>query len=457
MHGEKKFDVIVVGAGTAGCLVSRTVANAGYEVCLIDRKKKEDIGEKVCGDAIGKHHFDNLEIEYPSGEELICKIDGGKLYSPDTKNNFLIKGAGLPGFIVDRKLFGQRLLRNSINAGSTLYDSVQVLKPLIAKGFVNGVLAKNLRTQKNLKLFTKVTIDASGISAVIRRMLPSKFGIDKTIDKEDIVVCYREIRELKEEIMDPNYIELYFNQRIAPGGYYWVFPSEKKRVNVGLGVGIIEGFPNPKKQLYNYVLSKPLFKNSSILKGGGGQVPTRNPLSCIAGNGVLLIGDSACQVNPIHGGGIGPSMLSGVIAGETIINAIGEGNLSQEGLWPYNVKYMKLYGVKQAGLNIFRLFLQGLSNEDLNYGMKYNLIKEDDILRASMDGEVRLNITEKTRRVFMGLRKLSLLKKLADLVSIMREVKKLHQKYPLSPKGLNEWKNSLQHLMKRAKLTIKSG
>jgi len=62
--------VVVVGAGTGGCLAAKTVAEAGFNVCLIDRKREQDIGDKVCGDAIGKHHFDTLGLEYPTGKEL---------------------------------------------------------------------------------------------------------------------------------------------------------------------------------------------------------------------------------------------------------------------------------------------------------------------------------------------------------------------------------------------------
>ena len=69
------FDVIIIGAGSGGCLAAKTVAEAGYKVCLIDRKKEQDIGDKVCGDAIGKHHFDTIGLAHPSGEELEQKID----------------------------------------------------------------------------------------------------------------------------------------------------------------------------------------------------------------------------------------------------------------------------------------------------------------------------------------------------------------------------------------------
>jgi len=58
-----KFDVIVVGAGTAGCLAAKTTAEAGLKVCLVERKNQKDIGEKVCGDALGEHHLKTVGLK----------------------------------------------------------------------------------------------------------------------------------------------------------------------------------------------------------------------------------------------------------------------------------------------------------------------------------------------------------------------------------------------------------
>ncbi|MEM2273615.1 MAG: FAD-dependent oxidoreductase, partial [Candidatus Bathyarchaeia archaeon] len=90
-----KFDVIVVGAGTAGCMAARTASKAGLSVCLIDYKRADSIGDKVCGDAIGKHHFDNLGLAYPKGDELERTIMGIEVYSPDMETVFKLSGEGL--------------------------------------------------------------------------------------------------------------------------------------------------------------------------------------------------------------------------------------------------------------------------------------------------------------------------------------------------------------------------
>jgi flavin-dependent dehydrogenase len=210
-------------------------------------------------------------------------------------------------------------------------------------------------------------------------------------------------------------------------------------------------FPKPKNQLYSKVLSKPLFRGSTVLTGGAWYVPTRRPLDCMVGNGIVVVGDSACQVNPIHGGGMGPSMMGGMLAGETIVEALEKGDVTREGLWQYNVGYMQSYGAKQAGLDIFRLFLlQGVSNEEINYGMRYQLITEEDIFKTSMGENVRLNITEAARRAFKGLGKLSLLKRLRNAARLMREIKALYRNYPDSPQRFEEWRKKTHDLIATA-------
>ena len=447
----KKFDVIVVGAGTGGCLAAKTVAEAGLKVCMIDRKNEQDIGDKVCGDAIGKHHFDNIGIAHPSGAELDQKIEGLKVYSPDRETVVNVKGEGIHGYLVNRQLFGQRLVKDAKDAGATLIDSTVVTEPVMKDGYVVGVLAKDLKTGNKLSLSAKIVVDASGHSAVLRKKLPPELGIETEIKNEDVEVCYREIREVKEPIADFGFCKIYLDLQRVPGGYYWIFPKSSTTVNVGLGVAMTEGFPNPKDLYNELILSMPLFKGSRALTGGGGLVPTRRPISPMVGNGVIIIGDAACQVNPIHGGGIGSSMMGGVKAAEFIIKALENGDVSREALWPYTGVFMKLYGAKQAGLDIFRMLLQRLTNKEMNYGMRHHLITDDDLLKTSMGEDMNLNITEKTSRLFKGLGSLSLLKKLNATAKIMKEIKALYRNYPSSPEGLQEWEKKVQLLVDKAK------
>jgi flavin-dependent dehydrogenase len=253
---------------------------------------------------------------------------------------------------------------------------------------------------------------------------------------------------MKEQITEPDFINIYLDMNAAQGGYYWIFPGGEMKTNVGLGVAMCKDFPNPKNQLYKHVLSKQIFKDSKVLEGGTWYVPTRRPLDCMVGNGIIVVGDAACQVNPIHGGGIGPSMIGGSLAGKTIVEAMEEEDTSQPRLWPYNQTYMVEYGAKQAQLDVLRTLVQGLGNDDLNYGMKHRLLTEEDVLKTSMGEDVHLNITDKTTRVFKGIRKLSLLNKLRKMADLTKQIKVLYQGYPASPEGLAKWQSKVKALIK---------
>ena len=124
------------------------------------------------------------------------------------------------------------------------------------------MVVKNLRTGKNIRLQSKVVLDASGFLAIIRRKLPPQMGIETLIANEDVEICYREIRQINREIDDPTFCDIYLDHTITPGGYTWIFPRGKSQVNVGLGVSMTDGFPNPKHIFDKYVLSKPLFNVS---------------------------------------------------------------------------------------------------------------------------------------------------------------------------------------------------
>ncbi|MDH5770514.1 MAG: NAD(P)/FAD-dependent oxidoreductase [Candidatus Bathyarchaeota archaeon] len=431
-------DIIVIGAGTAGSMAARTAAELGFDVYLIDEKEQEKIGDKVCGDAVGKHHFDELGVSPPKGSELASKIMGVDICSPDGQTVFRVRGEGLYGFMINRHEFGQRLLNEALDRGAELHDNAVAEKLVIEKGRVVGVELRDKKRNEEHKVHGKIVIDACGFHDTLKKQLPSNWRIETEIEGEDVVACYREIRKLSKKVEEPEYITIYFSQKASPGGYYWIFPKGENLVNVGLGVQMKKGFPNPKKMLYQSILSKPMFLNSEVLKGGGGLTPTRRPMSNMVGNGILFVGDAAYQPNPAHAGGIGPSMIAGKLAAQTACRAIEDGDLSRESLWSYNVEFMRGYGAKAAGLDVFRIFLQKCGDEELNYGMRNRLIKKDDLLKASLGEDLRLNVTEKARRLFRGLRKTSFLRALDKTAKNMKRIKSLYMRYP-QPRKFDGW------------------
>jgi digeranylgeranylglycerophospholipid reductase len=407
---RKTYDVIVVGAGTGGSTAARFAAQYGLDVCLIDSKKSEEIGNKICGDAVPEDIFDFLRINPPKGVELSCHIKGAKLYSPNLKKCITMIDPKQVGYIVNRLEFGQRLLSEALDAGIIQFlDNTRALELLYKNSTVNGVKIK-LNGEK-VDLQAKLIIDASGFYSALRKNIKSSL-IEKEISKRDSILCYREIVDFSPETLtvnDPDYISIILDQIKAPGGYIWYFPRNKHSVNIGLGAYMDYG--GKVKELYQKNVFEDFIKTSDfkIISSGGGVAPVRRPLWSCADNGIMIVGDAACQVNPLHGGGIDSSMRAGYYAANSAKDSIENGDYSINRLWNYNYNIMTTFGAEFAALDLLRITLQNLSNEDLNFGLERDLLVGTEILEIASTGKIELSLLDLASKAIKGISKPKLL------------------------------------------------
>ena len=440
---NNNFDVIVVGAGTGGSIAARFAAEEGLKVCLIDRKDKKDIGNKICGDAVGNEIFDFLKINHPKNDEFSCRIKGAKLYSPDQKKCIDLTDPKQAGYIINRLEFGQRLLNEAINSGVDQFlDKTIVLDLLYDNNLVNGVNVK-LSSGEKVDLHSKILIDASGFYSPLRKKARGML-VEKEISKEDSILCYREIVKFSPhdlKIKNPDYITIIINQEKAPGGYIWYFPKNESSVNIGLGTYM--SMKGNVKSLYRQNVFNKFIKTSTfeIISSGGGVVPVRRPLWSCADDGIMFIGDAACQVNPLHGGGIDPSMRGGFFAAKTAVAAFEKENFSINALWNYNHSVMTSFGAEFASLDLLRMTLQVLSNEELNFALKQDLFSGEEILEISSTGEFDLPILSMVSKALKGITKPNLLLDLNYLRIRMNEISKLYKNFPTDINQFDEWKN----------------
>ncbi len=438
----KSFDVIVVGAGTGGSTTARFAAEKGLKVCLIDSKEKKDIGNKICGDAVGSDIFDYLQIKHPRDDELSCKIKGAKLYSPDLKKCIDLTDPKQAGYIVNRIEFGQRLLNDALDAGVEQFmDKTMALDLIYTQNTVSGVKIK-LKNGEKAEIHSKILIDASGFYSPLRKKLKSNL-VEKEVLKEDTILCYREIVKFSPQdlrINNPDYISIILNREKAPGGYIWYFPKNESSLNIGLGT-----FMNLKgkvKDLYHQYVFNEFIKTSKyeIISSGGGVVSVRRPLWSCTDNGIMFVGDAACQVNPLHGGGIDPSMRGGFFAANTVVDAIEKGDYSVNSLWNYNYDVMTSFGAEFASLDLLRMTLQILPNEDLNFALQQDLLSGEEILEISSTGEFELPVISLVTKALKGIYNPNLLLDLNYLRIRMNEISKIYKNFPINVENFEEWK-----------------
>jgi len=241
---KKEFDVVIVGAGPAGVVAAITAAKNGLQVALLDKKEKQLIGNKTCGDALDRNSpkllKEKLGVEYPHGTEVADPIEKMIILGENSEAKISLDA---PGFMVNRLEYGQRLLKEAEKAGTIIFDRTRGKKAIVRDGKVVGLKAET-NDGKEIIFTSKITIDASGVIAKLRRSLPQDFfpPMEKTLDQKFIAKTYREIIELKDEHPWRRSIVLKYEHDIPSPGYIWFFTKGKQRLNVGTG-----WVPNKKK------------------------------------------------------------------------------------------------------------------------------------------------------------------------------------------------------------------
>ncbi len=86
--------------------------------------------------------------------------------------------------------------------------------------------------------------------------------------------------------------------------------------------------------------------------GGAGLIPLRRPYPRFTAAGVALVGDSACQVFPAHGSGIGISLVAGTMLAEATAES---GDCGAPGaLWSYQSNFLREHGGTLAAYDVVR-------------------------------------------------------------------------------------------------------
>jgi flavin-dependent dehydrogenase len=475
----RDYDIIVAGGGLAGMIVASSAAyysKQSLKILVVDRNASPQLGKKtisgwVCGDAVGKNSVDymtsRIGIKWQS-PEIEHPVKGVKAFSPDHETSISFDGEG---YILNRKVLPQKQLNDALSVGIEIKYNLALRNLLTDNNSVIGVEGEDLETKCPFKKTCKIVIDCTGVTSVLRTNLPINSHIQKKINRDDLEATGRYIYNFKNEVedntfFDPDYCLIHLDQNIAPGGYAWVFPKGKSKVNIGLGVQQKAMEEHNRKQgqrkdlktkIDDYVGMNPVIKNPQIADGedddgnswGTWQVSVRRQNDCLVANGYMMVGDSAWMPKPLDAGGIGPAIIAATIAGKDAVQSIQANDFSEESLWQYNLDFVEAYGYKTAGLEVFRRLLQKLSNDQLNFGMKHFLSKLD--VENITNGEhPEFGMVDKLNMLIHGAINKRLAEDLKQTADVNKKLIVHYHNYPNQPNDFPEWQKGLTKLMSDA-------
>ena len=346
------YDIAVVGGGPAGLSAAYAAAKSKAKVILFE--KDESIAHNIRTSGVTWiEEIEKLGItrQHYNPIKNYCFI------SPS--NEVTIRGSTAKSCVLNVRSAFQHLAFLAAEAGSEIMVKSNVINVVMdSKKRISGLKAST--PKGDMVIGSKLVIDASGFNSSVARRLGivnewKRYGVGAEYE------CYC-------ENVDRETWTLMVGREYSEAGYAWVFPLSKNRVRIGVGIGRPESKTDPLEKL------NPLYKMEKItpIELHYGVIPNEGLRKSTVFDGLILVGDSAGQANPLVLEGIRYAIEFGRLAGE-----IGAMSLSENSVKASLIEYERIWRSKieskiNSAIKVQSRWI-GLSDEAWN--------KEIEILR----------------------------------------------------------------------------
>lgn len=431
------YDIVIVGASTAGSYYARRMAERGYSVLMIDRNARETISPDYDIFHMGKAEMERFGLPpVKKGDGIFAfMFEDQNMYSaygnhPKPSCSPVI-GMHKHDYIVYMNDWaaeaGAEILYKASFAG-LLYDE---------NGKINGVEYE--KDGEKTAVNCRLVADCSGIPAVVRRSLPDDYGVEKFELMPDdmfyVVLRYIDFKEKRPDWLHSDFW-LFYKSWIAPSGM----------TDALIGIGSCSGFEQAEK-MYELFTKNVKIPAHTVKWTEKGRTPYhRAPYSFVA-DGFIAMGDAACLTKPNCGEGCTASLVLEDIAVDVADAAMKNGAYpTRESLWSINKQYNSTQGKEFASLMALLTSIIRHSAKANEYLFKYDVIFSRKILGSMGEGGLSLDIIDYLKTlifVLIGLISGNIkpleLKSVINAIINSGKLTELYERFPETPDGFDEW------------------
>jgi digeranylgeranylglycerophospholipid reductase len=316
------YDISVVGGGPAGLSAAYAAAKSKAKVILFE--KDQSIAHNIR--TSGVTWIEEIE-KLGISKDHYNPIKNYSFISPS--NEVTIRGNTAKSCVLNVRSVYQHLAFLAAEAGSEIMIKSNVTNVVLdSKNRISGLKAGTPKGE--IVLSSKLVIDASGFNSSVAQRLGlvnrwKRYGIGAEYE------CYC-------ENVDSETWILMMGRQYSDAGYAWIFPLSKNRVRIGVGIGRPESSTDPVEKLNSIIEKrlKPLDKMGKIqpIELHHGFIPNEGLRKSTVYDGLILVGDSAGQANPLVLEGIRYAIEFGMLAGEIGAKSLAQ-NSDKESLLEY--------------------------------------------------------------------------------------------------------------------------
>jgi digeranylgeranylglycerophospholipid reductase len=322
-----KYDIVIVGGGPAGLSAAYSAARRNARTILVE--KDDSIAQNVR--TSGASWIDDMKrLEIP--EKYYNPIKNFRIISPS--KDIILRGKTPRSCVLDVRATYQYLATLAAREGAEISVRSEVQSVISDSNKISGIVANTPKGK--VQFDSKLVIDASGFNSIVAR----RAGIAQNWKRYGIGAEY----ECYCDEIDPDTWILMVGEKYSDAGYAWIFPISNHRVRIGTGVGRPESISDPIKKLNSIIESKikPIdeLRNIQPIEYHYGFIPNEGSRKATIFDGLLLVGDSAGQANPLVLEGIRFAIEFGRVAGEIGANSLLRG-CTRESLEEYEKLWKK--------------------------------------------------------------------------------------------------------------------
>jgi len=358
-------DVLIVGAGPAGLacalrLAQRAAAQPGVlnleNVSVLE--KGREVGAHLLSGAVMnpralRELLPDFEQEAPldspvASDAVYFFTQGGQVRFPVTPP--FLHNSG--NYIVSLNRLGKWLGRKVEEAGITIFTETAGMEVLYDEGGnVRGVrtddkgLDRDRRPKENYQpgsdLHAKVTVFAEGTRGSLAKQLCADKGLARQGNPMTYALGVKELWELPQGRLDAGGVVHTMGWPLAADQYGggWIYGMRDSLVSLGLVVGL--DYRNPLfdphdafQRWKTHPFLRRLLEGGRMIKYGAKTIPEGGYFSMpeLTTGGALIVGDSGGFLNSQRLKGIHLAIKSGMMAADTVFDALAAGDCSAQRL-----------------------------------------------------------------------------------------------------------------------------